>query len=701
MDKKMRNPVAVRIVIFLLCALFLCGCSTDAASQQTQPELPSQTTQAEKPVQTGQENTPETQAPDTEKEPEPSDEPVQVLPDYDSFGIATAELVKDHAVKNWTAAAAAEDEFYSGRLIVRASAPIDFAQFQPTACVAGPDYLYLVQFATSKDAESAFRTLANMSDVIYVEPDGYLGTEDDRSSASEAQSWGVSAIGADKLAAYVGSVTTEQITVAVVDSGVSRHAFLGDRILSGGYDFVDNDSDPSDLESHGTHVAGTIVDCTPGLNVRILPVRVLNENRHGLCSTVGAGIRYAADHGAKVINLSLGGDHSNYIEDAVEYATRKGICVVVAAGNDYRSIGDTCPAHIKEVLTVGAVDSHLQKADFSNTGTPLDLVCPGVGIISCVPGGGYRSKDGTSMAAPHATACVAMLRLLYPSASPSELERMLCSHTTDLGDPGLDAYYGAGLPDLTQFVPAVEVLPTDIRLNTDSLWMQAGDSVDLVATVSPSDASDQTVTWSSSNPLVAYVSDTGTVWADMAGEAEIMARTVNGLTAVCYVTVEAAPAGSITLSTYNESKTMNCWDSYWNSTLAVPLWMLPLPAVSTSPEGGSVSWSIISGQAYMADDYIAAQQPGTIVARAEYSYLGNMYTADYTVTLRIYKTTTDVNYLQSAPTLHSEILDYVPSGATVDITEVAWDPAVQASDGIYYLYGKTIYNGIEGWIVIS
>ena len=81
MDKKMRNPVAVRIVIFLLCALFLCGCSTDAASQQTQPGQPSQTTQAEKPIQTGQENTPVTQAPDTEKEPEPSDEPVQVLPD--------------------------------------------------------------------------------------------------------------------------------------------------------------------------------------------------------------------------------------------------------------------------------------------------------------------------------------------------------------------------------------------------------------------------------------------------------------------------------------------------------------------------------------------------------------------------------------------------------------------------------------------
>lgn len=685
----MSKAITAVVTFFILFALLMCSCTVISTTDQDWPE------NAE------QDSASMTQALETKRESGSPNESAQVLSDYGSFGVASAELVKTQAFANWSAAAAEEDEYYSGRLLVHASGTIDFAQFHPSACIAGPNHLYIVQFASSGDAETAFKTIANLPDVLYVEADRYLGTGTDQSAASEFKSWGVSAIGADKLAAYVSSVTADSITIAVVDTGVSQHAFLGDRLLWGGYDFVDNDDTPSDMHSHGTHVAGTIVDCTPGLNVFILPVRVLGADGHGFCSMVGAGIRYAADHGAKVINLSLGGDHSAFIEDAVQYAIDKGVCVVVAAGNNYGNIGDYCPAHISAAITVSAVDAHLQKADFSNTGVPLDLVCPGVDIVSCVPGGGYQSKNGTSMATPHASASVAMLRLLYPDLSPGELESLLCSHTIDLGDYGWDGYYGAGLPDLAQFVPAVEVLPSGIQLNATSLYLKPGDGAALSAVVFPSDASNPSITWSSSNTSVASVSGTGMVWAEAEGEATITATTVNGLTSDCIVIVEAAPVGSISLSTYYESKTMNCWDSYWNRSYQVPLWKLPLPAVTTYPEGGSVSWSIISGQAYMASDYIAAQQPGTVVARAEYTYLGNTYTAEYTVTLSIYKTTTDINYLQSRPTLNSEILDYVPNSATVDITEVAWDASVQASDGVYYLYGKTVYNGKEGWIVIS
>ena len=90
-----------------------------------------------------------------------------------------------------------------------------------------------------------------------------------------------------------------------MDTGVSSHSFLSGRLLSG-YDFVDLDKNPSDPKGHGTHVAGTIVDCTPGLSVKILPIRVLGING-GTSINVGNGIRYAADHKASVINLSLGG----------------------------------------------------------------------------------------------------------------------------------------------------------------------------------------------------------------------------------------------------------------------------------------------------------------------------------------------------------------------------------------------------------
>ena len=517
--------------------------------------------------------------------------------DYDSFGVAVSALIKENPVENWSAAAAADDDYYSGRLIVQASSPIDIAQFNPSVYITGPDNMYIVQFATSGEAERAFKSLANLPEVIYVEPDGYLGSTDSQETASEPKSWGVKAIGADRLAEHVANTTSSSITVAVVDTGVSNHTFLSGRILSGGYDFVDNDNTPSDMHYHGTHVAGTIVDCTPGINVYILPIRVLDENGSGYNSTVGAGIRYAADHGAKVINLSLGGGHSNYVDSAVKYAIDKGVCVVVAAGNDYGNTADHCPAHINTAITVGAVDSNLQRAAFSNTGSSLDVVCPGVGIVSCVPGGGYRSLNGTSMATPHAAASVAMLRLLYPSKNPTEIEDLLCSHTVDLGDPGWDASYGAGRPNLELYIPEPTVLPTGISLNKTSLSLMEGESETLTATVSPSNATDKTVTWSSSNTSVATVSSSGKVTAKAAGSATITAKTVNGKTATCSVTVTAAtvyPTGislnktSLSLME-GESETLTATVSPSNATDKTVTWSSSNTSVATVSSSGKVT----------------------------------------------------------------------------------------------------------------
>ena len=615
----------------------------------------------------------------------------QVLADYDSFGAAVSALVKENPVSNWSAAAAADDEFFASRLILQAAEPMDLSSCRPSAVIAGPENLYLLQFSTPREAEAAFGTLANLPEVRYVEPDSYLGSEGETFGGADFNSWGVSAMGADRLAPYVAKTAGGRITVAVVDTGVSSHSFLGDRLLSGGYDFVDNDNAPTDLNLHGTHVAGTIVDCTPGLEVSILPVRVLDQRGSGYDSTVGAGIRYAADHGAEVINLSLGGGHSSYIDEAVAYAMDRGVCVVVAAGNNFGSIGDFCPAHITGAITVGAVDAHLQLAPFSNTGASLDLVCPGVDVVSCVPGGGYRSLDGTSMAAPHASAAAAMLRLLYPSSTPEDVERLLRSHTRDLGDPGWDQLYGAGLPDLTQFLPA-SAGGLSLRSEPYRTSYYVGDILDpagLELTLTHPDGTTEIITDGySCSPDRFYEPGSQTVTVSCQGHQTEFRVYVDWPT--------------VSLEAYSDSKRMNCWDSYWNPERQVPLWLLPLPAASTDPAGGAVSWSIVSGQAYLTESgEIAAQQPGAIVALAEFDYAGETYGAEYTVNLSLYKTTTDVNYLQSAPTLQSEILDYVPNGATVDITEVAWDPTVQASDGIYYLYGKTVYNGVEGWIVIS
>ncbi|MEE3468230.1 MAG: S8 family serine peptidase, partial [Eubacterium sp.] len=359
---------------------------------------------------------------------------------FEDFAKKASELIQNHTVQSSSAIAAA-DPFYTGRLIAKGKASgIDFSKYAPQATLRSDDDIYLLQFETSEKAKAAFQQISNSQDVEWVEPDAHVGTDtivdnEDATAARGSLSWGVSVIGADAYAAKTGS---DELTVAVVDTGVSSHSFLSGRVLSTGIDYVDNDNNPADLNSHGTHVSGTIVDCTPGLNIKILPVRVLDANGNGYMSTIANGIRYAADHGAKVINLSLGGGHSSYVDSYIQYALNKGVTVVAAAGNNYSNTSSFCPAHIGSIIVVGAIDDDLDKADFSNYGNSVDVVAPGVDVVSCVPGGSYSSYSGTSMATPHISACAAMIMVNNPGVTPAQVESMLRGCARDLGATGWD-----------------------------------------------------------------------------------------------------------------------------------------------------------------------------------------------------------------------------------------------------------------------
>ena len=380
--------------------------------------------------------------------------------DFDDFARKAAELIKNHEVQSSSAIAAA-DPFYTGRLIAKGkSAKNDFSKYSPQAVLKSDDNIYILQFDTSDSAKKAFQQISNNENIEWVEPDAYIGTDTEPSSeeisaTKSVLSWGVSMLGADS---YAAKSSKEELTVAVVDTGVSSHTFLNGRIVSG-IDYIDNDDNPADLNSHGTHVAGTIVDCTPGLNVKIMPVRVLNANGNGNTSTIAMGIRYAVDHGAKVINLSLGGGHSSYTDTYIQYALSKGVTVVAAAGNSYSNTSSFCPAHMNDIIVVGAIDEYKNKADFSNYGNSVDVVAPGVNIVSCIPGGSYASYSGTSMAAPHISACAAMVLVNYPGCTPSQVESTLRSCAHDLGSAGWDMYFGAGIPDMNNITAPV-VVPT-------------------------------------------------------------------------------------------------------------------------------------------------------------------------------------------------------------------------------------------------
>ncbi|TCT17556.1 thermitase [Melghiribacillus thermohalophilus] len=205
--------------------------------------------------------------------------------------------------------------------------------------------------------------------------------------------------------------------IAIIDSGVDyTHPDLDAKVIKG-YDFVDNDWDPMDLNDHGTHVAGIaaaetnnsrgIAGMAP--NTKMLAVRALNANGNGSLSDIADAIIYSADAGAEVINLSLGCNcDTQTLEDAVNYAWNKGSVLVAAAGNN--GVSTTFePASYANVIAVGAVDQYDQLASFSNYGTWVDVVAPGVTIASTIPGNGYAYMSGTSMASPHVAGLAALL----------------------------------------------------------------------------------------------------------------------------------------------------------------------------------------------------------------------------------------------------------------------------------------------------
>jgi type VII secretion-associated serine protease mycosin len=269
-----------------------------------------------------------------------------------------------------------------------------------------------------------------------------------------AQQWALGAVAyPDAWAITRGS----GITVAVVDSGVmGTHEDLAGSVLQG-TDFISPGNGWNDQLFHGTFVAGIIAAhlgngrgiAGAAPSVKILPVRVLDGGGSGNSANVAAGIIYAADHGARVINLSLGGPVPDAgVHAAVQYAISKGAVVVAAAGNQARSGSPASyPAAFPEVLAVGAVDSSLHRADFSNVGSYVDVVAPGVNVMSTyyATTHSYAVGEGTSFAAPYASAEAALILATNPKLDAGDVRHVMEISARDLGPAGPDPEYGYGL----------------------------------------------------------------------------------------------------------------------------------------------------------------------------------------------------------------------------------------------------------------
>ncbi len=277
-----------------------------------------------------------------------------------------------------------------------------------------------------------------------------------------SKQWHLKRVGAESAWDYTCGMG---VTVAVVDTGVAcfdkgpftRGTDLGGTHCEGGWNFVDNSAEAYDDQGHGTHVAGTIAQTTnngvgtAGLAycATLMPVKVLNKSGWGTVANVAEGIRYAADHGAQIINMSLGGPiKSKVLEDAVNHAVSKGVIIVAAAGNSGKAVG--YPAAYPGVIAVSATDSNDNIAWFSSRGPQIALAAPGVNVTQQTICDGGKNKcemfgtfNGTSMASPHVAGVAAMvvgMGVTDPAAVRSTLE--------STARPKDDAkLYGAGIVD--------------------------------------------------------------------------------------------------------------------------------------------------------------------------------------------------------------------------------------------------------------
>jgi subtilisin family serine protease len=278
--------------------------------------------------------------------------------------------------------------------------------------------------------------------------------------ALRPQQWAFSAV---NFEAAWNLSTGAGVKVAVVDTGVlATHEDLAGSVLPGIDLAADKGTyDPSgtggvDPAGHGTHVAGIIAaHANNGVGVagaapgaKIIPVRVLDASGSGSSADVSEGIIWAADHGARVINLSLGGGPSPGMQIAIQYARSKQVVTFAAAGNAFQDGNlPTYPAAYPEAVAVGAVDQTLNHASFSNTGSYVDVTAPGDLIWSTYGQGHaqYALMSGTSMATPYATATAALVLGENPSLSASELVHAIEANASDLGPAGRDNVFGYGM----------------------------------------------------------------------------------------------------------------------------------------------------------------------------------------------------------------------------------------------------------------
>ncbi|MBD2091972.1 peptidase S8 [Microcoleus sp. FACHB-1515] len=330
----------------------------------------------------------------------------------------------------------------------------------PNSIFSQSDHLYIVP-----GDESLLRALRRSNLKQYteaIEPN-YIWTKDDIPNDPDyAKQWNLRSINVESA---WNETHGQGVTVAVIDTGISPVPDLENTKIVAGYDFVSDREDATDDNGHGTHVAGTIAQSTNNefgvagiaYEAALMPLKVLGAGGGGTVADIAEAIRFAADHGADVINMSLGGGgDTDLMREAIDYAHSKGVVIVAAAGNA-NSNAAAYPARYPNVIAVSALDPAGQKAEYSNYGAGVDIAAPGGGGTTEADGilqntidpqtgeSVFTSLQGTSMAAPHVAGVAALIKASGVQ-EPEAIAQILKQSARPIKDDELN-YFGAGQLD--------------------------------------------------------------------------------------------------------------------------------------------------------------------------------------------------------------------------------------------------------------
>jgi thermitase len=368
-----------------------------------------------------------------------------------------------------------------GRILVMPNAGLPDAEFEKIIGPHGgkarkiaPNGLSIVELPAGASEHAVVALLANNPHIKFAEldeaaepslvtNDPYLGSE-----------WHITKIGANT--AWDVSQGSG-VTIAILDTGVNgTHPDLTSQMVPG-WNFYNNTSNTSDVKGHGTWVAGAAAATSNnGIGVagvagkaKIMPIRISDTSGTAYWSHIAQGITWAADHGARVANISYEGlPKSSSIISAAQYMRSKGGLVVVAAGNCSCNAGITPTT---SMISVSATDANDVRASFSSYGTYVAMSAPGHYVYTTQMGGGYTQGIGTSFASPVVAGTIALMMSAKPTMSNTQIESLLFSTATDLGAAGRDIYFGYGRVNAAVAVQAVTgtTAPVDSQAPTGKI----------------------------------------------------------------------------------------------------------------------------------------------------------------------------------------------------------------------------------------